>query len=274
MFAPILVALFVLMAAAPPKGGWPIPPKTSTVKSVYDGDTVTLATGDKIRLRWVNTPELRPLEAYGIEAREATVRFVQNQKIRLIMASENPRDTYGRVLAGIETDDGDLSLHLIEVGVAHLFIIPPDETELKPFIAAQSKARAANRGIWSTDRYRGTMHITSFHANAAGDDYQNVNGEYLRVCNITPEPVNLDGYRITDISDKSWTLPAIVIPAGHTVKIHSGHGEHQKNAAKQLEIYLGSSTPIWNNKRDKAVLYDRFGRIVDSVVHEVQKAVP
>jgi len=273
MFAPIL-ALFMLFAAAPPQGGWPVPPKTSTVKSVYDGDTVTLATGDKIRLRWVNTPELRPLEAYGLEAREATERFVRNVKVRLIMESENPRDSYGRVLAGIETDSGNLSLHLIEAGVAHLFIIPPDDTDLKPFLTAQSKARAANRGIWSTERYQGTMHITSFHANAAGDDYQNVNGEYLRVCNITAEPVNLDGYRMTDVSGKSWPLPAIVIPAGHTVKVHSGQGEHQMNASKQLEIYLGSSTPIWNNKRDKAVLYDRFGRVVDSVVHEVQKAVP
>jgi hypothetical protein len=190
------------------------------------------------------------------------------------MASENPRDAYGRVLAGIETEEGNLSTHLLEAGVGHVFIIPPDDTDLKPLLAAQAKAREANRGIWATERYRGTMHITSFHANAAGDDYQNVNGEYLRVCNVTQEPVNLDGYRMTDISGKSWPLPAIVIPAGHTVQVHSGQGEHQMSARKQLEIYLGSTTPIWNNKRDKAVLYDRFGRVVDSVLHEVQKELP
>ena len=42
-----------------------------TVVDVYDGDTVTLSTGDKVRLRWVNAPELQPQEAYGLEAREA-----------------------------------------------------------------------------------------------------------------------------------------------------------------------------------------------------------
>ena len=274
MFQALSLSLILLLGAAPPSGGWPAPPKSSTIKSVYDGDTVTLATGDKIRLRWVNTPELRPLEAYGIEAREATERFLINSKVRLILASENPRDSYGRVLAGLETDSGNLSIHLLEMGLGHLFIIPPEDTDLAPLLKAQQKARSANRGIWSTDRYKGGIHITSFHANAAGDDYQNVNGEYLRMCNINQEPINLDGYRLTDISGKSWSLPAVVIPAGHTVKVHSGTGEHQLSASKQLEVYLGSTSPIWNNKRDKAVLYDRFGRVVDSVVHEVQKERP
>ena len=46
-------------------------PDTGRVVQVYDGDTLTLESGDRIRLRWVNTPELRPKEDYGIEAREA-----------------------------------------------------------------------------------------------------------------------------------------------------------------------------------------------------------
>ena len=33
--------------------------------SVYDGDTYTLADGNKIRLRGVNTPELKPAEDFG-----------------------------------------------------------------------------------------------------------------------------------------------------------------------------------------------------------------
>lgn len=42
----------------------------STVTSVYDGDTVTLATGDKIRLAGIDAPEIR--QAFGIESRAAT----------------------------------------------------------------------------------------------------------------------------------------------------------------------------------------------------------
>ena len=68
-----------LAGGGPPPGGWPLPPESSTVASVYDGDTVTLATGDKIRLRWVNTPELKPAEAYGIEARDAAKEFLTGE---------------------------------------------------------------------------------------------------------------------------------------------------------------------------------------------------
>ena len=258
--------------AGPPLGGYPKPPSESTVASVYDGDTVTLQTGDKIRLRWVNTPELKPAEAYGIEARSAAEEFLSGYTVRLILDGENPRDGYGRVLAGLETDRGNLSIHLLEQGLGHLFIIPPDPTDLKPFLEAQAKAQAAQRGIWSTDRYQGALHITSFHANAAGDDRENVNGEYLRICNITNEAVNIDGYTITKATGKSWTLPAITVPAGHTFELHSGEGKHHTDVTRQLEVFLGSKTPIWNNDHDRATLSDRFGRVVDAREHSPRKS--
>jgi len=269
MIWPLMLALAT--AAEPPPEGWPVPPASSTVKSVYDGDTVTLTTGDKIRLRWVNTPELKPLEKYGVEAREATKAFIGNQTATLLLGGENPRDAYGRVVSGLVVDGENLSIHLLELGLAHLFIIPPDDTDLSEFLVAQSRAREARRGIWSIDGFQSTLHITSFHANAAGDDRENVNGEYLRVCNITADPVNLDGYRIAKATGRSWTLPALTIPAGHTVKIHSGLGDHQANPEEQLEIYLGSESPVWNNKSDRAVIYDRFGRVVDARDHLVKQ---
>ena len=107
--------LSVAMAGGtPPPGGWPPPPASSTVASVYDGDTVTLTTGDKIRLRWVNTPELKPAEAYGIEAREAAASFLAGQEITLLLGSENPRDGYGRVVSGLMREDGQ-NLSLIHI---------------------------------------------------------------------------------------------------------------------------------------------------------------
>ena len=99
----LLLFIAFAFAAEPPPGGWPLPPAESAVASVYDGDTVTLTTGDKIRLRWVNTPELKPLEAYGVEAREAAEKFVSGHTVKLLLGSENPRDGYGRVVAGLET---------------------------------------------------------------------------------------------------------------------------------------------------------------------------
>ena len=257
-----------VLAAPPPKEDVP-PPPTSTMTSVYDGDTFTLATGDRVRLRLVNTPELKPAEAYGLEARDAAEAFLGGKTLRLIYGAV-PRDGYGRLLAAVAVGGDLLGVHLLERGLGHVFVIPPDQTDLKPYFAAQERARAAKRGIWSTPEFQGELHITSFHANADGDDRANVNGEYLRVCNVSSEPVQLHGYRIADISGNGYELPDLLLPAGHTVKVHSGQGVHQKDPSEQLAVYLGSADPIWNNKEDRATLYDRFGKVVDTRSHSVK----
>lgn len=266
MTAPLLFAL-VALAAEPPPGGWPPPPAEAQVQSVYDGDTLTLVTGDKIRLRWVNTPELKPAEELGPEARDATSEFVLGKTVRLLLGSENPRDSYGRVVAGIQTDEGNLSEMLLEKGLGHLFIIPPDDSDLSALRAAQQRAQEADRGIWATSRYQGALHITSFHANASGDDRLNVNGEYLRVCNVGGEDIDLAGYTLTDAGGRSFTFPSVMLPVGHTVKVHSGKGDNQGDARQQLALYLGSDDPIWNNDRDEATLRAPDGTVLDTREH-------
>ncbi|RME29099.1 MAG: hypothetical protein D6798_00950, partial [Deltaproteobacteria bacterium] len=256
------------VAAAPVDPDAPVP-QSGTVVSVYDGDTLTLDTGDRVRLKWVNTPELKPAEDYGVEAREATRALCLGQEATLTYG-EVKRDGYGRLIAGVTCQGQDLSEHLLTLGFAHLFLIPPNDRDVAPLLEAQRKAREANRGIWSTDRYQGDLHITSFHANAPGDDRDNVNGEYLRVCNISQHEVELAGYRLTDLSGRSFTLPSVILPPGATVKIHSGVGENRTSPDEQIEIYLGSDGPIWNNTRDRATIYDRHGHVVDSRDHEVK----
>ncbi len=242
---------------------------TATVVSVYDGDTFTLENGDKVRLQWINTPELRPVEPYGIEARDAAETFLKDQDVTLAFGKVK-RDSYGRLLAAAKVDDRWLAEHLLEQGLGHVFLIPPVESNVNvdSLLAAEARARKANRGIWSTDRYQGSLHITSFHANASGDDRENINGEYLRICNVSGRPVNLEGFRIADASGNSWTFPGTIVPPGHTFKIHSGNGDNQIDPKSQLSVYLGSDVPIWNNKYDRAVLYDRYGRVIDAREHK------
>jgi len=242
------------------------PPSSGRVVKVYDGDTLTLENGEKIRLRWVNTPELQPKEDYGLEAREAAKALTLGKIVKLAYGSVK-RDGYGRLLASVQVGEVDLSTHLLGLGLGHLFIIPPDGADHTARNKAQAQARAAGRGIWSTDRYGGVLHITSFHANAPGDDRSNVNGEYLRVANVSDRSVDLDGFRITEQAGRSWLLPSLLIPPGHTVKIHSGRGSHQTDPSAQLAVYLDSDSPVWNNTRDRATLYDRHGRVIDSRLH-------
>ncbi len=265
----MILALLSLAARAadPAPAGLPTTPTTGTVKSVYDGDTFTLNSGDKIRLKWVNTPEMKPLEPYAQEAKELTQSFVGSGELQLVWSGANPRDGYGRIVAGVRTSEGDLSEALLRAGLAHLFVIPPDDTDLSRLVAAQQEARAARRGIWGSDTFQGTFHLTSFHANAPGDDTTNVNGEYLRICNITSEPASLEGWRLVNRAGSTYRFPNVVVPAGHTARVMSGKGASGPDAVGQIDVYLGSDAPIWSNEADKAELYDPAGVLRDYREH-------
>ena len=238
-------------------------PKFSTVVKVYDGDTVTLESGDRVRVRWVNSPERKPAQRYAEEARRHAERLLLHRKVRLQVDPENVRDSYGRIIAGVSVGQTDLSLSLVEQGLAHVFIIPPEPTDVSKLLKAQESARIKRRGIWSTPGFQGKLHITSFHPNAAGDDNQNVNGEYLRICNISAETVDLGEYKFRNARGKVYPLPTVPIPAGHTIKVHSGKGIHQTDPDWQLTAHMGSAGPIWSNEGDRATLLGPDGRKVD-----------
>lgn len=247
------------------------PPNQGIITAVYDGDTFTLHTGDKIRLRGVNTPELRPKEDYGIEARDFVARFLIQEKVKLHYGSVT-KDGYNRLIASVETEKGDVGEAILREGLGHIFLIPPEAIDLPVMLKAQEEAKENKRGLWSNPRYHSNLHITSFHANGKGNDNAFVNGEYLRVCNISSQPLSLEGYTMTNMKGKKFTLPDITIPIGHTVKIFSGYGRHQKNPKKQLEIYLKSRSPIWNNTHDMVRIYSAEGKLEDERLHKPKTA--
>ena len=250
-------------------GEGPPPPDEAVVIRVYDGDTVTIATGDPVRLRWVNTPELRPMEAFAEEARDLAASFVAGKLVQLSYGDPQ-RDGYGRLIADVVINGVSLEEKLLEAGFAHIMLIPPVEDGLEHLFEAQARAREAGLGIWGHERYQGALHITSFHANGRGNDRADPNSEYLRICNITDEPVSVGGYSITNIRRQSYSWPDLVIPAGHTVQVHSGKGEHQTDPTAQLKIFLGSDSPLWNNTRDLATIFDGTGKQVDRRLHVVK----
>jgi Lamin Tail Domain len=95
--------------------------------------------------------------------------------------------------------------------------------------------------------------ITAVHADAAGDDRRNLNGEYAVVRNTGAAALSLAGWKL-DAGDHSqrFALPSYPLKKGATVRIHTGRG-----TTKAGHLYLGSGRPIWNNDGDAATLrYD------------------
>jgi P pilus assembly chaperone PapD len=100
--------------------------------------------------------------------------------------------------------------------------------------------------------------ITGIHADAAGDDRRNLNGEYAMVRNTGAAAVNLAGWKL-DAGDRSqrFSLASYVLKKGATVRIHTGRG-----ATRAGHLFLGSGRPIWNNGGDTATLIDPHNIVV------------
>lgn len=237
-------------------------PTAGHVVKVYDGDTFTLATGDKIRLRLINTPELKPAEPYGIEARDLATRWLLDHDVTLQLGPEG-RDGYGRILAGVSTEEGPVAIALLTAGLGHLFVIPPDDTDLTPYLAAQAEARAARRGIWSMDAFQAGLHVTSFHANGAGDDLRDPTTEYFRLCNVAGEPVQLSAWKVRNRAGQEVALPELLLPPGYAVRVASGKGVPATNPKSALTVYLGTDGPFWDDDFDVLSLIGPDGRTTE-----------
>jgi micrococcal nuclease len=237
---------------------------TRLVVRVVDGDTVVLNGGERVRLAQVNTPEID--EEYGPEARDFARTFALDRRARI---QGSKRDHYGRTVADVIVEGKSLAVELAARGLAHLYLIPPvDREQARRLLAAQQEARAARLGIWATSRYQGQFHITSFHANPRGNDNFNLNGEYVRVACVGTRPQSLKGYALSNRRGERYTFGDVVVPPGHTVMVHSGHGGDQIDPARQQKLFWRRSVGAWTNRGDTATLLDPQGQVVDQVVYD------
>lgn len=243
-------------------------PKRARVLKVYDGDTLTLEGDERVRVLYINTPEKR--EELGPEAGDFVRKLLLFREVELVYSSDRQRDGYGRLLAEVYFKGVSLEEHLLRNGFAHLFLIAPGKPppNFEKLLAAQEEARVHKRGIWATDRYSGTLHITSYHANARGDDRTNLNGEYLRIANITTEDLNVGGYTMTSEHGRELVFPEFVIPAGYSFTLVTGPGENNDDVESgSLKLFWPSKYPIWKNSGDSATLRNVDGVVMDKVVH-------
>mgnify|MGYP002408763551 CR=1 FL=1 len=89
----------------------------------------------------------------------------------------------------------------------------------------------------------------------------NCKNEWVKIKNTGTSPVSLTGWRISDEGTKhTYTFPSFTLAPGATVTLHTGDGTNSAT-----DLYWGSKRPIWNNDGDTASLYDRNGRLVDSL---------
>jgi micrococcal nuclease len=126
---------------------------------IFDGDTLALSDGRRVRLLGIDTPEVgrdgAPSEPYAEEAKAFLARLAEpGAPLRLRLDSDR-FDRYGRLLAHVFTDDGsNLQARLLVAGYAVTLVVPPNEWSLECYATAQAQARKGRIGIWGLEKYQ------------------------------------------------------------------------------------------------------------------------
>jgi micrococcal nuclease len=142
----VLVVLVVLAGCG---GSDRCGPSSGTVARVIDGDTIELASGERVRYLLVDTPEsTTEVECFGPEAKAYNIELVLGREVELAYDAEC-EDRYGRLLAYVSLGEREINALLVERGYGCVLYIPPSGGDrAAEFAALEDLAQAAGRGLW------------------------------------------------------------------------------------------------------------------------------
>ena len=124
-----------------------------TITKVYDGDTITLSTGERVRLLQIDTPELSPVECYAEEARSALVGLLNSQGQLTLKADPklDKVDRYGRLLRYVYIGKTNINLKLVEIGAAAPYFYRGEKGQFSgQILKAAQNAKAKSLGLWKS----------------------------------------------------------------------------------------------------------------------------
>ncbi|EMA03759.1 competence protein ComEC [Haloarcula vallismortis] len=103
-----------------------------------------------------------------------------------------------------------------------------------------------------TENTSGDLIIDRVRADAAGDDRDNLNDEYVVFRNAGAEPLEMGGWTVADEAGHTYTVPdGFTLEPDATVTLHTGSGTDT-----DTDLYWGSGRPIWNNGGDTITVTD------------------
>ena len=130
----------------------PVLAASFNVTRIHDGDTLTISTGEKVRLLQIDTPELSPTECYGVEAHKALIHIIGKSAITLESdpVSDN-KDQFGRILRYVKVGKINVNLKLVEIGAATPYFFKGEKGKYSSqLLKAAQSAQAKKIGLWKT----------------------------------------------------------------------------------------------------------------------------
>lgn len=130
------------------------------VVHVYDGDTVKLTDGRRVRFIGIDAPELRGKnksdQPFASKAREALQdRLNSNNRTLRLQYDKEHQDHYGRLLAHAFLETGEnIVVPLLQQGLATTLVVPPNTWGAGCYQHQENNARSEQRGLWSLQDYQ------------------------------------------------------------------------------------------------------------------------
>lgn len=139
-------SLHVAQASAPPSGG--------LVTAVFDGDTVVLDSGEKIRYIGIDAPEVAHgksrADCYGAEAKRANAEMVLHKRVA-IRYDRKLMDVHGRFLGYVYLPDGRcVNEEMLKTGSATVYRSRDGFERFNEFLSRQREAIRYRRGMWGS----------------------------------------------------------------------------------------------------------------------------
>jgi endonuclease YncB( thermonuclease family) len=228
------------------------------VKSVYDGDTILLEDGRKVRYLGINAPEFQ--EPFYLKAKRFNESLVLGQEIRIEFDQERG-DLYDRVLAYVWVRDQMVNARLVQEGLAHAFFIGISRKHNAQFLRLQAEAKQRKVGIWSARGRARDLKITSVHPvdPARPDPY----APYVRITSLGNATIRLAGYVLANEGGQRYIFPDVSLEPGYTVIVGGKGGTDGVDNSGQLIVHWTAQGSVWDPREDTAFLTDASGSLVD-----------
>ena len=123
------------------------------VAKIYDGDTVTMADGMKIRLLQIDAPELAENECFAKESKTALVNLLAKKGTVTLKADPASAsfDRYGRALRYIFVGKLNVNLEMIKIGAAAPYFYQGEKGVYSAaMLKAAQDAKFYKVGLWKT----------------------------------------------------------------------------------------------------------------------------
>lgn len=144
-----------------------------TVKYVYDGDTILIDNGKKVRYLGVDAPDFnyngQNNSRLAELSKDFNLQLVKGERVRLEF-DKNKKDQYGRLLAYVFLNGNEMiNAILIRKGLAHVMIKIPNKKYLDLLLKYQRQAMKKKIGVWqhilnsTENQYLGNKNSYRFH---------------------------------------------------------------------------------------------------------------